>query len=87
MDKSLIVADLRAQFRQRSVFLMWLTDLRGTGTLMVTAGPRDLTPWDASKAEPVISSLNDAQGRAKLGAPILLKFWQAPEKSVLLRRL
>jgi len=29
---------------------------------MVTDGPRDFIPWAASKAEPFVSSLNDAQG-------------------------
>jgi hypothetical protein len=49
---------------------------------MVTDGPRDLIPWDASKAEPFVSSLNDAQGchiggthdhHRKWGVPILLR--------------
>ena len=36
--------------------------------VMVADAPRDLTPLSASKAGPFMSSLNDAQGRAKLGA-------------------
>ena len=42
----------------------------GTDNLlvMVADGPRDLTALAASKAGPFVSSLNDAQGRAKLGA-------------------
>jgi hypothetical protein len=42
----------------------------GTDNLlvMVTDGPRDLTPLAASKAGPFVSSLNDADGRARLGA-------------------
>lgn len=42
----------------------------GTDNLLVIVadGPRDLTALAASKAGPFVSSLNDAQGRAKLGA-------------------
>ena len=42
----------------------------GTDNLlvMVADAPRDLTSLGASKAGPFVSSLNDAQGRAKLGA-------------------
>lgn len=42
----------------------------GTDNLlvMVADGPRDLAPLAASKAGAFVSSLNDAQGRAKLGA-------------------
>jgi hypothetical protein len=42
----------------------------GTDNLlvMVTDGPRDLSPLAGSKAGPFVSSLNDAQGRAQLGA-------------------
>lgn len=42
----------------------------GTDNLlvMVTDAPRDLSPLAANKAGPFVSSLNDAQGRAKLGA-------------------
>lgn len=42
----------------------------GTDSLlvMVADGPRDLAPLAASKAGAFVSSLNDAQGRAKLGA-------------------
>jgi hypothetical protein len=42
----------------------------GTDSLlvMVTDAPRDLTPLAASKAGPFVSSLNDARGRAQLGA-------------------
>ena len=36
--------------------------------VMVTDGPRDLKPLEAVKAGPFVSSLNDAQGRSKLGA-------------------
>ena len=36
--------------------------------VMVTDGPRDLKPLEAIKAGPFVSSLNDAQGRAKMGA-------------------
>jgi hypothetical protein len=36
--------------------------------VMVADAPRDLTTLAASKAGPFVSSLNDAQGRAKLGA-------------------
>lgn len=36
--------------------------------VMVTDAPRDLTTLAASKAGPFLSSLNDAQGRAQLGA-------------------
>jgi hypothetical protein len=36
--------------------------------VMVSDGPRDLSTLSASKAGPFVSSLNDAQGRAKLGA-------------------
>ena len=36
--------------------------------VMVTDGPRDLSALAASKAGPFVSSLNDAQGRAQLGA-------------------
>jgi Caspase domain/Domain of unknown function (DUF4384) len=36
--------------------------------VMVADGPRDLKPLDAVKAGPFVSSLNDAQGRSKLGA-------------------
>ena len=36
--------------------------------MMVTDGPRDLKPLDAVKAGPFVSSLNDAQGRSRLGA-------------------
>ena len=36
--------------------------------VMVTAAPRDLTLLDANKAGPFVASLNDAQGRAKMGA-------------------
>jgi Caspase domain/Domain of unknown function (DUF4384) len=35
---------------------------------MVTDGPRDLKPLEDIKAGPFVSSLNDAQGRSKLGA-------------------
>jgi len=34
--------------------------------VMVAAGPRDLGPLAANKAGPFVSSLNDAQGQAKL---------------------
>lgn len=42
----------------------------GTDTLlvMVTDAPRDLSQLGASKAGPFLASLNDAQGRAQLGA-------------------
>lgn len=42
----------------------------GTNTLlvMVTDAPRDLSQLGASKSGPFLYSLNDAQGRAKLGA-------------------
>ena len=42
----------------------------GTDSLLVfvTDAPRDLSPLAARKAGPFVSSLNDAQGRAKLGA-------------------
>ena len=42
----------------------------GTNNLlvMVADGPRDLASLAGSKAGPFVSSLNDAQGRAKLGA-------------------
>ena len=42
----------------------------GTDNLlvMVTAAPRDLTALGATKAGPFVASLNDAQGRAKMGA-------------------
>jgi len=42
----------------------------GTDNLlvMVTDAPRDLTLLGASKAGPFVASLNDAQGRAKMGA-------------------
>jgi hypothetical protein len=42
----------------------------GTDNLlvMVADAPRDLAPLSTSKAGPFMSSLNDAQGRAKLGA-------------------
>ena len=42
----------------------------GTNNLlvMVADGPRDLTSLSGSKAGPFVSSLNDAQGRATLGA-------------------
>ena len=42
----------------------------GTDNLlvMVTDAPRDLSPLAGSKAGPFVMSLNDAQGRAKLGA-------------------
>lgn len=42
----------------------------GTDSLLVLVSdaPRDLTPLATSKAGPFVSSLNDAQGRAKLGA-------------------
>lgn len=42
----------------------------GTDNLlvMVTDAPRDLAPLSASKAGPFVVSLNDANGRAKLGA-------------------
>jgi hypothetical protein len=42
----------------------------GTDNLlvMVTDAPRDLTLLSANKAGPFVSSLNDAQGRAKMGA-------------------
>ncbi len=42
----------------------------GTNNLlvMVADGPRDLTSLSGSKAGPFVSSLNDAQGRARLGA-------------------
>ena len=42
----------------------------GTDNLlvMVTDAPRDLSPLAANKAGPFVMSLNDAQGRAKLGA-------------------
>ena len=36
--------------------------------VMVADGPRDLSPLAASKAGPFVTSLNDAQGRAQLGA-------------------
>jgi hypothetical protein len=36
--------------------------------VLVTDGPRDLTQLSASKAGPFVASLNDADGRAKLGA-------------------
>ena len=36
--------------------------------VMVTDAPRDLTLLGASKAGPFVASLNDAQGRAKMGA-------------------
>ena len=36
--------------------------------VMVADGPRDLGSLAGSKAGPFVSSLNDAQGRAKLGA-------------------
>ena len=36
--------------------------------VLVSVGPRDLTPLAASKAGPFISSLNDAKGLAQLGA-------------------
>lgn len=36
--------------------------------VMVTASPRDLTLLGANKAGPFVASLNDAQGRAKMGA-------------------
>jgi hypothetical protein len=36
--------------------------------VMVTAAPRDLTLLGANKAGPFVASLNDAQGRAKMGA-------------------
>ncbi|MCJ0764602.1 caspase family protein [Variovorax terrae] len=36
--------------------------------VLVSDGPRDLTPLAASKAGPFVSSLNDAEGRARLGA-------------------
>jgi hypothetical protein len=36
--------------------------------VMVADGPRDLKPLEAVKAGPFVSSLNDAQGRSKLGA-------------------
>ena len=36
--------------------------------VMVTDAPRDLAPLSASKAGPFVASLNDANGRAKLGA-------------------
>ncbi len=36
--------------------------------VMVTDGPRDLKSLEAVKAGPFVSSLNDAQGRAKMGA-------------------
>ena len=36
--------------------------------VMVSDGPRDLAPLAASKAGPFVASLNDADGRAKLGA-------------------
>ena len=36
--------------------------------VMVTDAPRDLTPLTDSKAGPFVVSLNDAQGRSKLGA-------------------
>ncbi len=36
--------------------------------VMVTDGPRDLKSLEAIKAGPFVSSLNDAQGRAKMGA-------------------
>ncbi len=41
----------------------------GTNNLlvMVADGPRDLTSLSGSKAGPFVSSLNDAQGRARLG--------------------
>ena len=43
---------------------------QGTDNLlvMVTDGPRDLTLLGTSKAGPFVASLNDAQGRAKMGA-------------------
>jgi hypothetical protein len=42
----------------------------GTDSLLVlvTDAPRDLTPLSSSKAGPFVASLNDSQGRAKLGA-------------------
>jgi len=42
----------------------------GTDNLLVLVAdsPRDLTPLAANKAGPFVTSLNDAQGRAKLGA-------------------
>lgn len=36
--------------------------------VLVTDGPRDLSQLSASKAGPFVASLNDADGRAKLGA-------------------
>ena len=36
--------------------------------VIVSDGPRDLTPLLASKAGPFMTSLNDSEGRAKLGA-------------------
>ncbi len=36
--------------------------------VMVTDGPRDMAQLSASKAGPFVASLNDADGRAKLGA-------------------
>jgi hypothetical protein len=36
--------------------------------VMVSDGPRDLAPLTASKAGPFVTSLNDADGRSKLGA-------------------
>ena len=36
--------------------------------VMVSDGPRDLTPLAGNKAGPFVSSLNDADGRARLGA-------------------
>jgi hypothetical protein len=42
----------------------------GTNNLLVIVadGPRDLAPLIAAKAGPFMTSLNDAEGRAKLGA-------------------
>ena len=36
--------------------------------VMVADGPRDLTPLASTKEGPFVTSLNDAQGRARLGA-------------------